>query len=182
VLIVVLDAGSLTTACKFEAHGRLVIDRLLSGCHVAITSSVEEEVAVLGASDPDGVAAGERIARGDIQVVAVIKRKWERHLEAYALGNGERDSIELCAQLQDIEALVTDDYLAFITATRLGLKVWMLPDLVVQLVEEGCLTVGEAMNILESIRPRYRVGVIEHCLERLREVTENVSSKSGSTG
>jgi hypothetical protein len=33
----------------------------------------------------------------------------------------------------------TDDYLAFVVATRLGLKAWMLPDLVLQLTERGSL-------------------------------------------
>jgi len=113
---------------------------------------VEEEVAVLRADYPDDVTAGERIARGDIQVMPVIKRKWKRQLEAYALGAGERDSIELCAQMEGVEALVTDDYLAFVAATRLGLKVWMLPDLVVQLAKRGSLTVGRAMDILKAIR------------------------------
>jgi hypothetical protein len=49
----------------------------------------------------------------------------------------------------------------------------MLPDLVVQLVERGNLTKGQAMDILKAIRPRYRAGVIEHSLERLREVGGN---------
>lgn len=173
MLTVVLDAGPLITACKFEVYGKLVIDYLLLGCRIIIASSVEEEVAVLGADYPDGIAAGERIARGDIQVVPVVRRKWERHLETYALGVGERDSIELYGQVEGVEALVIDDYLAFVVATRLGLKVWMLPDLVIQLVKRGSLTVNQATDILKVLRPRYRAGVIEHSLERLREVGEN---------
>jgi hypothetical protein len=43
-----------------------MIDYLLLECHIIIASSMEEEVAVLGADYPDGVAAGERIAGGDI--------------------------------------------------------------------------------------------------------------------
>jgi len=183
MLTVILDAGVLITACKFEVWGKLVIDHLLQGCRVIIVPSVEEEVAVLGASYPDGVAAGERIAREDIEVVPwnLPEQKRERHLKAYALGDGERDSIELCAQLEDIEALVTDDYLAFIAATRLGLQVWMLPDLVIHLVEKGYCEAGQARDILEAIRPRYRVGVIKHSLERLQEVAKNVSGESDRT-
>ena len=129
-LTAVFDAGPLITACKFETQGKLVIDHLLSGCHIVIAPSVEEEVAVLGAGYPDGVVAGERIAQGGIQVMPVADRRWARHLAAYALGDGERDSIELCGQVEGVEALVTDDYLAFVAATRLDLKAWMLPDLV----------------------------------------------------
>jgi predicted nucleic acid-binding protein len=174
VLTVVFDAGPLITACKFEVFGKLVIDHLLAECRVIIAPSVEEEVAVLGAAYPDGVAAGERIARSEVQVVPVAGQKWERHLKVYALGKGEQDSIALCGQLQDVEALIMDDYLAFLVAARLGLKVWMLPDLIVQLAERKCLTRDQAVEILQAIRPRYRRGVVEHSLEGLREVTENV--------
>lgn len=182
MLTVVFDAGPLITACKFETLGKLVIDHLLLGCHIAIAPSVEEEVAVLGASYPNGVVAGERIAQGGIQVVPVAERRWAQHLTDYALGDGERDSIELCGQAEEVEALVTDDYLAFVAATRLGLKAWMLPDLVVELAGRGSLSVGVAKDILETIRSRYHVGVIEQSLAHLREVGENVESRGACQG
>jgi predicted nucleic acid-binding protein len=124
---------------------------------------------VLGASYPDGVVAGERIAQGSIRVMPVTDRRWARHLATYALGDGERDSIELCGQVEGVEALVTDDYLAFVAATRLDLKAWMLPDLVVKLARRGSLTVRVAAAILETVRSRYRAGVIEHSLAQLVE-------------
>jgi len=114
---VIFDASPLITACKFKVK-KLVIDHLLPACQIVITPSVEREVAILGARYPDGTAAGKRIARGDIQVVPAAERKWERPLAAYALGDGERESIELCAQTEGAEALIVDDYLAFVTATR----------------------------------------------------------------
>jgi len=73
----------------------------------------------------------------------------------------------LCGQVEGVEALVTDDYLAFVAATRLGLKAWMLPDLIVKLVKRGSLTIGVAAAILETVYPRYRTGVIEHSLAQL---------------
>ena len=173
MLTVVFDAGPLITACKFESRGKLVVDHLLSGCHIVIAPSVEEEVAVLGASYPDGVVAGARIAQEVMSVVPVVARKWAQHLADYTLGDGEKDSIALCGQIEDVEAIVTDDYLAFVAATRLGLKAWMLPDLIVELTERGSLTIEVAVGILDAIRPRYRVGVIEHTLARLEEVKEN---------
>jgi len=166
---IIFDASPLITACKFKVK-KLVIDHLLPACQIVITPSVEREVAILGARYPDGTAAGERIARGDIEVVPVAERKWERPLAAYALGDGERESIEVCAQTEGAEALIVDDYLAFVTATRLGLKAWMLPDLVVQLVVRGALPGELARDILEAIRSRYQAGVIAHSLERLQEV------------
>ncbi len=178
MLTVVFDTGPLITACKFKVQGEFVIDYLLSGCKVLIPQSVEEEVAVLGARYPDGAVAGERIARNDIRVLAIVERKWEQHLLSYALGDGERDSIELCNQVREAEALVVDDYLAFIASARLGLKTWMFPDLVVDSVVGARLTPGVAEAILETIRPRYRKGVIEHSLTYLKEL-KNVES-SGS--
>lgn len=175
---VVFDASPLITACKFEVEGKLVIDYLLRGSGIMISPSVEEEVAILGARYPDGVAAGERIADGKIRVASVSTRQWDRHLDGYAMGDGERDSIELCGQEADVEALVTDDYLAFVTAVRLGLKVWMLPDLLVELVSRGALTGGVAKAIFEMIRPRYRAGVIEHSLEKLREGEQDAENRN----
>ncbi|MFQ5593574.1 MAG: hypothetical protein ACE5HA_05450 [Anaerolineae bacterium] len=113
------------------------------------------------------MAAGERIAAGKILVVSIKARRWDRHLERYSMGNGERDSIELCGQTPDVEALIADDHLAFVVATRVGLQVWMLPDLVVELVSRGRLTDKLARDVLEVIRPRYRAGVIEHTFEKL---------------
>jgi len=182
VLTVVFDAGHLITVCKFESQGKLVVDHPLSGCCIVITPGVEEEVAVLGAGYPDGVVAGERIAQGVIQVMPAPARRWARHLADYALGDGEKDSIELCGQAEEVEALVTDDYLAFVTATRLGLKAWMLPDLVLELTERGSLTIEVAEAILEVIRPRYRVGVIEHSLVRLQEVKKDAESCGADRG
>ena len=178
----IFDAGPLITACKFESQGKMVIDHLLSGCCIAIAPRVEEEVAVLGAGYPDGVAAGERIAQGAIQVVPVVARKWAQHLADYALGDGEKDSIELCGQVESVQALVTDDYLAFVVATRLGVKAWMLPDLVLELTERGSLAVEAAKAILKVIRPRYRVGVIEHSLVRLQEVRKDAESGGAGRG
>lgn len=182
MLTIVFDAAPLITACKFVVQGKLVIDHVLSGCRVVIAPSVEEEVAVLGAGYPDGVVAGERIALGTIQVVPVAERRWARHLGDYALGDGERDSIELCGQAEGAEALVTDDYLAFVAATRQGLKAWMLPDLVVELAERGSVALEVAEAILEMIRARYRVGVIDQSLVRLQEVKKHVESRGTSEG
>ena len=179
MLTVIFDAGPLITACKFEARGQLIIDHLLAGCRVVITDSVEEEVAILGAHYPDGVAAGERIARGDIQVSSVVKRKWTQHLADYALGSGERDSIELWKEIEGEKALIIDDNLAFIVASRLEITVWMLPDLVTRLAVRETLTVETTEAILKAVRPRYRIGVIEHSQVHLQEI-ENAQSRGTS--
>jgi len=182
VLTVVCDAAPLITACKFVVEGTLIIDHLLSVCRLVIAPRVEEEVAVLGAGYPDGVVAGERIARGELQVIPIAVRRWVQQLTAYALGDGERDSIELCGQVEGVEALVTDDYLAFVAATRQSLKAWMLPDLVVELAAREELAYEAAEAILTTIRPRYRSGVIEHSMARLQEVRDRAESRRTSQG
>ena len=160
---VVFDASPLITACKFKAAGKRVIDHLLAGCRISISPAVEEEVAILGARYPDGVVAGQHIADGRIRVVNLGARRWEHLLSAYAMGDGERESMELCGQEPDVEALMTDDYLAFIAGTRLGLKVWMLPDLVVELARPGDLVItmgaGDIWKACEEIIRRLGEGV-----------------------
>lgn len=178
MITAIFEAGPLITACKFKVKKKFIIAHLLSACQIMITPPVEREVAILGARYPDGLAAGERIARGDIQVTPAEERKWERQLAGYALGDGERESIELRGPTEGAEALIVDDYLAFVTATRLGLKAWMLPDLVVELAVRGTLPGELARAILEAVRSRYQAGVIAHSLERLREVKEDAEGCS----
>jgi len=172
-MTVVLDSGALITACKFAVSGELIVDGILRGCRVLVEQAVEDEVAVLGAGYADGIAAAERIAQGSLEVAAVRERKWRRHLAAYALGAGDVGSLELCGQSDDQPTLVTDDYLAFVVGTRLGLTVQMLPDLLVALVECGELTAQLAEAMLQTMRPRYRTGVIEHSVVALEEVASH---------
>jgi uncharacterized membrane protein YgcG len=98
------------------------------------------------------------------------------------LGDGERDSSELCGQETGVEALVTDDYLAFVAATRQGLKAWMLPDLVVELAARGGIALTVAEVILGTICARYRAGVIEHSVARLQEVKQRAESRGAGEG
>lgn len=65
-----------------------------------------------------------------------------------------------------------------ITACKFESQAWMLPDLVLELAERGSLTTEVAEAILKVIRPRYRVGVIEHSLVQLQEVKRDVKSRS----
>jgi hypothetical protein len=78
--------------------------------------------------------------------------------------------------------LVTDDYLAFVAATRQGLHAWMLPDLVVELAARGGIALTVAELILTAIRVRYRAGVIEQSLARLQEVRHRAEGRGTSEG
>ncbi len=114
----VFDAAPLITACKFQVEGQLIVDYLLSGCHIHIASKVEAEVAIMGSSYADGLAVAKRIARGEIQVVPVTADHLAQRLSAYALGDGERLSMEVALQMGPEIIFITDDYLAFIAASR----------------------------------------------------------------
>ena len=168
-LCVVMDASPLITACKFDVRGRLVIDYILDGADVVVAPGVEYEVADLGQKYADGRAARQRMDRGEIEV-QVVQPRWQKHLAGYAMGDGERDSIELAGQLPDLSALIADDYLAFVAAVRLGLRVWMLPDLVTELVERRVFVPGVGKEMLTIIAPRYRAGVVAHSQVRLEEM------------
>lgn len=169
IVNVIFDAGPLITACKFKVQGKPIIDYLSDKCRIMIAESVEEEVAILGARYADGIVAGKRIVKGEIQVSPLNRYQWQQIMANYALGKGEKDSMELCGQT-DSGILITDDYLAFIVAVRLGLKTRMMPDLIVDFAEMNKLTVEVAASIIKAIQPRYQVGVIEHNLTRLREM------------
>jgi hypothetical protein len=75
---------------------------------------------------------------------------------------------------------VTDDYLAFVAATRQSLKAWMLPDLVIELAAREELACEAAEAILVTMPPRYRSGVIEHSMARLQEVKDRAESRRTS--
>jgi len=75
MLTVAFDAAPLITACKFRAEAKLAVDHLAPVGRILVPPSVEEEVAVVGAAYADGVAAAERIARGEMEVCAVQRRQ-----------------------------------------------------------------------------------------------------------
>jgi hypothetical protein len=59
----------------------------------------------------------------------------------------------------------------------------MLPDLVVELAAREGIAPTVAEVILNTIRARYRAGVIEHSLARLQEVKQRAESRgAGEAG
>jgi hypothetical protein len=84
--------------------------------------------------------------------------------------------------LEEDTACTVETALAFVAATRQGLKAWMLPDLVVELAARGGMALTVAEVILSAIRARYRAGVIEHSLARLQEVEHRAESRGASEG
>jgi hypothetical protein len=168
--LLIFDAGPLITACKFSIAERLVIDYILERCEVAVASSVRDEVVIAGVSYPDAQAARQRIEQGQIAVLMPLSGSdLEALIVPYGLGDGERDSILLteCAGLEGA-TLVIDDHLAYLVSDRLRRQKRFLLDVIVDLVDAGKLDRELAIEMVDTVRPRYPPAFVEHTLLLLR--------------
>lgn len=166
----ILDAGPLITACKFNTAGKLIIDHLLDRCQITIVASVRDEVVLTGNRYPDASAARQRIDAGSIAVVLPPADLVTRMLIApYGLGTGEMDCILLAGHRDwhDV-TLVVDDHLAYLVSDRLGQRKRFLLDVIIDLVRADLLAAELAVSIVQAIRSRYPVGFVEHTLLMLR--------------
>ena len=92
----------------------------------------------------------------------------DRVIDAYdKLGQGERDTIRLGISMPDTQ-IVLDDYLAFVIATRFGIKPVLLLDLLVSLVEEHGLDKQVAGEMVRKISGRYSTPFVEHTKHKLK--------------
>jgi len=116
---------------------------------------------------PDAIIAAALITRGAIEIREVWLPR-ENVLDYYGLGEGEREAITLSLELdEEINALVVDDKLGYIVSDRLGLKQMFLLDLILRLAEDTRIDQEKARRMIEAMRPRYTVGMIEHSLRIL---------------
>lgn len=133
---VVFDANALITACKFAVDQVVVIDRLSHACGIHIPASVANE-ATRSARHPDAGVADQRVKDGVIQVESP-RATAPAFLDAYRLGGGEVDAIRLYLDnAPAYEAVITDDLRAYLVCSRMGLPVYILPDLVLNLLRRG---------------------------------------------
>jgi len=106
-----------------------------------------EAISILAASDPPAI------------------------LSAYDFGKGEHDIIAIGLKRRDV-ILVIDDHLAFIIATRFGLRPLLTLDVIVELVHSHGMpkTVGiEIVRVWQS-KNRFGPGFLRHTFEKLNEV------------
>ncbi|HEX29356.1 TPA: hypothetical protein ENG04_04675 [Candidatus Poribacteria bacterium] len=166
---VIFDSSSLITACKFTVDGIHVVKHLLNACEIAIPASVRDEVVVAGGSFPDAMVAKELIEAGKLLVLA-SSIKGSRVLDKYNLGAGEKECILLAEEQEDknrFDFVVVDDRLAFVVCSRIKLRVLLLLDLFVVLVEERRISAQIAIKMVNAIAPRYGKGFIFHTLKMI---------------
>jgi len=166
----ILDAGPLITACRFNAAGQVVIDHLLEVCRITIASSVRDEVVVAGKRYPDARIAQQRIEESSIGVMsATANPDLETVIAIYGLGQGEQESILLTQHDDLLDAtLVLDDHLAYLVSDRLAVRKRFLLDVTADLAGNGELDVQLAIAIVEATRSRYPRAFVEHTLLLLR--------------
>lgn len=160
----ILDAGPLITACRFNAAGKVVIDHLLAVCDITIASSVRDEVVVAGQRYLDAQIAQQRIDETSIRVMSPpVDHDLKALIEVYGLGQGEQDSILLTHHNDLVDAtLVLDDHLAYLVSDRLGVRKRFLLDVIADLARDGDLDIQSVLAIIEAIRSRYPRAFVEH--------------------
>jgi hypothetical protein len=166
--IFVFDSSPLVASCQFAVGSRTVAEIALAGADVRIPPAVYAEVVIRGESRADALIAAGLIAAGYIRMIdATVMGEVLEDLQPYQLGHGEQETLALTARLGDGTIMVTDDFLALIVATRLGLSCQLSPDFVVGRATRGELAVTEAQHIVQTVSPRYPSGFVPHSLAML---------------
>lgn len=163
--MIVFDSPALITCCSFELGGTPVIHHILDACHVVVAGAVSDEVTLDYVKYPDAALAKRFIGEGTIELQEIVLPP-DNVLERYKLGKGEKESIGLA--IEHDFPLVTDDRLALVVASRMGIDQMLFLDLVVTLVEEKRLERDLARKIVRTIASRYAPGFVEHTLTILK--------------
>jgi predicted nucleic acid-binding protein len=124
-----------------------------------------------GGSRPDALIAAGLITAGYIRVVdATEEGEALEDLQHYQLGQGEQEALTLTTRLGNGAIMVTDDFLAWIVANRLGVSCQLFLDFVVGRATRGELPAMEAQHIVRAVSPRYPSGFVPHSLAMLRRL------------
>jgi len=168
------DSGALITSAKFHIRKKLIVDYLVDCCRIIIPSEVKHETVDMGLlfGYQDARDLANRLNAGHFLVLNTTFRnnELESALTNSGLENADCAVIHTCKQMSKQTRLITDDHKLFICATRLGLSPIFLPDLILLLVNKGWMKTPLAMEILETVQPRYTKGFIELTLKRLKGV------------
>jgi len=87
---------------------------------------------------------------------------FEQVVAAYGIEDGDKEVLRLCRQIPDYDYVIVDDRLLYLIIHRFGMRPLFLPDLIVMMVQEKAVTEMRAEQMLDAIKPRYRLGFIEH--------------------
>ncbi len=169
---IIVDANAFITACKFTFEQEVLIDLLLRHCQIELPPSVAEET-TRNMRHPDAQIAAQRLAAGLLAVKSPLAPMFG-FLDEYHLGRGEKEAIRLYVSNPDeIDFLITDDKLAYLVCGRMGITVRLLPDLIIELVRRGSLTMLQAENIINITSSRYSTGMVAHSRALLEEASHH---------
>lgn len=165
----IFDTSPLITLCVFSHNKNLVFDYLIPYMECRVADEVLFE-ATDNPTHTDALAIQQRLTNKQINQFATPNTEYDTILDKYTkLGKGERDSIRLALTMPEARVVI-DDHLAFVVASRFGVKPLLLLDLIVLLAKEYGLDKTLAYEITEKLAPRYSESFILHTKEKLRRL------------
>jgi predicted nucleic acid-binding protein len=170
-----LDTSPLITLATFKVENRLIIDILADALELHVASSVADE-GTANPKDADAQVIWRLLSQNKLLRVTPDPSSLDKTVDAYTkLGQGERDTLRV--GLADTDSpIVLDDYLAFVIATRFGIKPILLLDLIVMLAEKKILKSALASDIVESIQARYSLPFVEHTRVKLKALNDDTAN------
>ncbi len=168
----VFDASSLIASAQFAVANQLIIQYVLGYAEVVIPEGVKDEAVDQGlqAGYPDAQALDSLVKAGAIRVEAAQPADpiFEQVIEAYGIESGDKEVLRLCRQIPDYDHVIVDDRLLYLIVHRFGMRPLFLPDLIVMMAQEKAVTETQAEEMLDAIKPRYRLGFVEHARQVLK--------------
>ncbi len=160
---IILDTSPLITLCSFRVNNQRVVEYLLDLASVFVVDTVAKE-ATANPGYADSAVVAQLLETRRITKLAIPMTAFDQTIDGYTkLGQGERHTIRLSLMMPEA-SLVLDDYLAFVIASRFGLKPVLLLDLIVSFVEKA-----RAIEIVEQLAPRYSAPFVSHTLYKLEQ-------------
>ena len=164
----VFDASPLIAGCQFFVGNASVAESVLNGLNAVIPPAVFDEVVVRGGTRPDAREAARIVTAGLVRVAdAPAVGNILDELKYYQLGLGEKEALTLVSRSSGSAILVTDDFLALITAGRLGLSATLFLDFIVERVRRGEIQRGHAERFVQALSSRYPQGFVPHTLDKI---------------
>ena len=164
--IILLDTSPLITLCGFAVNGKTIIDYILPHCELVVVDSVARE-ATANPTYQDAVLISHLLQARQIRKLPCPTPPETAVIDGYSkLGQGERDTIKLTTMMS-FAHVIFDDYLAFVVASRFGLKPMLLLDFIVKLTQENHMDKSLGLAIVNQIASRYSVPFVEHTRYKL---------------
>lgn len=163
---VIFDTSPLITLCAFSIQERPILEYVLPFLRLRVVDTVARE-STANPVYPDAAVIADFLQSGHIERVPTPQTIDDALIDAYTrLGQGERDTIRLGLTLPEND-IVLDDHLAFVVATRFGLRPMLLLDLLTLLVRENGLSKALAQDIVRQTASRYSSPFVEHTQQKL---------------